>query len=279
MHMMRGLLQLYSSESYKRLPRALFYATRASCSSSSSLHSVLNVLSSLGNHSNTTTSIGSMHPWSLLQHRGVKVNAIHVVFKICCSFSPLLLNFTESLMESTVSSLYTYVTGRIYQVVDVEHRQRGRGGAMMQIEIRDVDNGSKQNSRFGTEESVERVFVQEKPFTCLYTEDNMAYLMDPVNFEQLEVPLELFGKSAAYLQEDLRVKLQLYDGRPLSGSVPKQVTCSIKETQANMKGTTVTPRYVKAVLDNGLTVQVPPYVKIGEKVIFNTEDDTFVSRA
>ncbi|CAN1332290.1 Elongation factor P [Linum perenne] len=67
-------------------------------------------------------------------------------------------------------------------------------------------------------------------------------LPSPVNFEQLEVPLELFGKSAAYLQEDLRVKMQLYDGRPLSGSVPKQVTCSIKETQANMKGTTVTPR-------------------------------------
>ncbi|CAN1294880.1 Elongation factor P [Linum perenne] len=256
MHMMRGLLQLYSSESYKRLPRALFYATRASCSSSSSLHSVLNVLSSLGNHSNTTTSIGSMHPWSLLQHRGVKVNAIHLR--------------PGNVIEKS---------GCVQDVVDVEHRQRGRGGAMMQIEIRDVDNGSKQNSRFGTEESVERVFVQEKPFTCLYTEDNMAYLMDPVNFEQLEVPLELFGKSAAYLQEDLRVKLQLYDGRPLSGSVPKQVTCSIKETQANMKGTTVTPRYVKAVLDNGLTVQVPPYVKIGEKVIFNTEDDTFVSRA
>ncbi|CAN1848746.1 Elongation factor P [Linum perenne] len=68
-------------------------------------------------------------------------------------------------------------------------------------------------------------------------------LPSPVNFEQLEVPLELFGKSAAYLQEDLRVKMQLYDGRPLSGSVPKQVTCSIKETQANMKGTTVTPRF------------------------------------
>ncbi|CAN1189009.1 Elongation factor P [Linum perenne] len=66
-------------------------------------------------------------------------------------------------------------------------------------------------------------------------------LPSPVNFEQLEVPLELFGKSAAYLQEDLRVKMQLYDGRPLSGSVPKQVTCSIKETQANMKGTIVTP--------------------------------------
>ncbi|CAN0887779.1 Elongation factor P [Linum grandiflorum] len=259
--MMRVLQQLYSSQSYKRLlPRALLYATRASFSTSSSLHAVLNVFSTPSYRSSsntiTATSIGSLNPWSLIQHRGVKVNAIHLR--------------PGNVIEKS---------GRIYQVVDVEHRQRGRGGAMMQIEIRDVDNGSKQNARFGTEESVERVFVQEKPFTCLYTEDNMAYLMDPVNFEQLEVPLELFGKSAVYLQEDLRVKLQLYDGRPLSGSVPKQVTCSIKETQANMKGTTVTPRYVKAVLDNGLNVQVPPYLKIGEKVIFNTEDDTFVSRA
>ncbi|CAL1373155.1 unnamed protein product [Linum trigynum] len=255
--MMRGLLKLYSSRhSCKRLPRALFSVTRASFSSSaSSLHTVLNVLSSPNCDGTTTANIGARHPWSLIQHRGVKVNAIHLR--------------PGNVIEKS---------GRIYQVVEVEHRQRGRGGAMMQIELRDVDSGTKQNSRFGTEESVERVFVQEKSFACLYTEDQMAYLMDPINFEQLEVPLELFGKAAAYLKEDLKVKLQLYDDRPLSGSVPKQVACSIKETLANMKGTTVTPRYVKAVLDNGLTVQVPPYLQIGEKIIINTEDDTFVSR-
>ncbi|CAL1386130.1 unnamed protein product [Linum trigynum] len=255
--MMRGLLKLYNSpHSCKRPSQALFFVTRASFSSSASLHSMLNVLSSPKCDGATTIeNIGFQHPWSLIQHRGVKVNAIHLR--------------PGNVIEKS---------GRIYQVVEVEHRQRGRGGATMQIELRDVDSGTKQNSRFGTEESVERVFVQEKSFACLYTEDKMAYLMDPVNFEQLEVPLELFGKAAAYLKEDLKVKLQLYDDRPLSGSVPKQVTCSIKETLANMKGTTVTPRYVKAVLDNGLTVQVPSYLQIGEKIIINTEDDTFVSR-
>uniref|UniRef100_A0A2P2LKG6 Uncharacterized protein LOC105142313 isoform X1 n=1 Tax=Rhizophora mucronata TaxID=61149 RepID=A0A2P2LKG6_RHIMU len=165
------------------------------------------------------------------------------------------------------------------QVLEAEHKQQGRGGAMMQLELRDVDSGSKQSLRFGTEEAVERVYVEERSLTFLYTEGEMVYLMDPENFEQLEVPLDTFGKAAAYLKEEMKVKLQLYDGRPLSGSVPRKVTCSIKEIQVNPKGTTITPRYLKGLLDNGLSVQVPAYLEPGEEIVVNTDDNSFVSRA
>ncbi|KAK6267589.1 hypothetical protein QUC31_011749 [Theobroma cacao] len=195
-------------------------------------------------------------PWSASQDRGVKVNAIH-------------------LRPGNVIGK----SGRVYQVVESEHKQRGRGGAMMQLELRDVDNGNKVSLRFGTEEPVERVFVEEKSFSCLYTEKNTAFLIEPETFDQLQVPLDLFGKSAAYLKEEMKVRLQLYDGRPLSASVPKRVTCTIKETQAPMKGITSTPRYKKALLDNGLTVQVPPYLETGEEIIISTEDDSFLGRA
>ncbi|KAH9789094.1 EFP domain-containing protein [Citrus sinensis] len=185
----------------------------------------------------------------------------------------------------------------MYQVIDAEHKQRGRGGAMMQMELRDIDTGNKVSLRFGTEEAVERVFVEDKSFTCLYTENDTAFVIESETFEQLEVPLDVFGKAGAYLQdlyikicvhirhfkntpspmtlsisyssrsdegagsgsgtgEGMKVWLQLYDGRALSGSIPKRVACTIKEIHASTKGPTVTPRYRRALLDNGVTVMI-----------------------
>ncbi|KAF9688588.1 hypothetical protein SADUNF_Sadunf01G0003900 [Salix dunnii] len=155
-------------------------------------------------------------------------------------------------------------SGRIFEVVDAEHKQRGRGGAILTLELRDVDSGNKQTLRFGAEEAVESMFINFKFLTPILEK-----------FEQLEVPLSLFGQAAAYLKEEMKVKMQFFDGRPLSGSIPKQVTCIIKETQDHA----ATPRYKKAVLDNGLIIQVPTYVETGEEVVVNTEDGSFVTRA
>ncbi|KAB2028672.1 hypothetical protein ERO13_D05G110400v2 [Gossypium hirsutum] len=214
-------------------------------------------LSTILNLNASTHSLLSSSPWwSASQHRGVKVNAIHLR--------------PGNVIEKS---------GRVYQIVESEHKQRGRGGALMQVELRDVDNGNKVSLRFGPEEPVERVFVEEKSFTCLYTEKNTAFLIEPETFDQLQVPLDLFGKSAAYLKEEMKVTLQLYDGRPLTASVPKRVTCTIKETQTPMKGVSATPRYKKALLDNGVTVQVPPYLDTGEEIIISTEDDSYLGRA
>ncbi|VVA97761.1 unnamed protein product [Arabis nemorensis] len=193
--------------------------------------------------------------WSAVQHRGVKVNAIQ-------------------LRQGNVIER----AGWVFEVVEAEHKQQGRGGASMQVELRDVDNGNKLNLRFGTEESVEKVFVQEKSFTCLYTEGDTVFLIEPDTFEQVEVPLDIFGKAAVYLKEEMKVQLQLYDGRALSASLPKHVTCTIEETQLPMKGLTSAPRYKRALLDNGSTIQVPSYLEAGEKIVVNTEDDSFVKR-
>ncbi|TXG73058.1 hypothetical protein EZV62_001637 [Acer yangbiense] len=256
-------------EASRRLSRAFF---------TSASYSRLELLSSLDCHiSSSTAAVGNggapllRSPWSATQNRGVKVNASHV-------------------LES-------------------EHKQRGRGGAMMQLELRDVDTGNKVSLRFGTEEAVEsslvalvlngviffslggplylmnylansglRVFVQEKSFTLLYTEHEVAYLIESNTFEQVEVPLDLFGKAAAYLKDEMKVTLQLYDGKPLSASIPKRSTCTIKEVHANVKGQTVTPRYTRALLDNGLTILVPSYLESGEVIFVNTEDDSYIGR-
>ncbi|KAH9740569.1 EFP domain-containing protein [Citrus sinensis] len=257
----------------KRLSRALF-------SFSSYSRSLPNFLPSPDCHrsSGDRDTCLLRFPWSATQQRAVKVNASHVR--------------PGNVIEKS---------GKMYQVIDAEHKQRGRGGAMMQMELRDIDTGNKVSLRFGTEEAVERVFVEDKSFTCLYTENDTAFVIESETFEQLEVPLDVFGKAGAYLQdlyikicvhirhfkntpspmtlsisyssrsdegagsgsgtgEGMKVWLQLYDGRALSGSIPKRVACTIKEIHASTKGPTVTPRAVFDTTVNMLNqrLSVPP---------------------
>ncbi|KAM0827207.1 hypothetical protein ACQ4PT_068350 [Festuca glaucescens] len=164
-------------------------------------------------------------------------------------------------------------------VIKYNHSHQGRGGATIQVELRDVDTGNKTVERFRTDEALERVFVEEKSFTYLYHEGDNVALMEPSTFEQLEVSKELFGKAAAYLKDEMKVTLQYFDGRPLSGSVPPRVTCTVVEAQPNTKGLTAQPQYKRVVLDNGLTVLAPPFIEVGESMVISTVDDSYMTRA
>ncbi|KAK4409251.1 Elongation factor P [Sesamum angolense] len=126
----------------------------------------------------------------------------------------------------------------------------------MVVELRDVDSGSKVNERLRTDEPVQKIFVQEKSFTYLYTDDETGniVLMEPKTYSQLEVPRHLFGESLVYLQDDMEVTVQLYDERPLSVKIPHRVTCTVTEAAEALRGSGPTA-YKKVLLDNGLTVQ------------------------
>ncbi|XP_010257640.1 PREDICTED: uncharacterized protein LOC104597664 isoform X3 [Nelumbo nucifera] len=169
--------------------------------------------------------------------------------------------------------------GRIYQVLKAQHTQHGRGGATIQVELRDVDTGNKITERFRTDEAIERVFVEDKSFTFLYAEGDSIMIMEPNTFEQMEIHKDMFGKNAAYLKDDMAVTLQFYDGKLMSASVPHRVTCTIAEAQDPMKGITATPQYKRALLDNGLTVMVPSFIRTGDEVVINTTDDSYITRA
>ncbi|KAF8396006.1 hypothetical protein HHK36_017617 [Tetracentron sinense] len=150
--------------------------------------------------------------------------------------------FTLIIVHFDVEIRVDFITsGRIYQVLKAQHTQHGRGGATIQVELRDVDSGNKTTERFRTDEAIERVFVEEKSFTFLYTDGDTVMIMEPKTFEQLEVSKDLFGKAAAYLKDNMIVTLQLYDGKPMSASVPQRVTCTVAEAQTPMKGITATP--------------------------------------
>ncbi|XP_073300916.1 uncharacterized protein [Primulina huaijiensis] len=165
-------------------------------------------------------------------------------------------------------------------VVKAQHTTQGRGGAIIQVELRDVDSGTKSNERLRTDEPVERVFVQEKSLTYLYTDDETGnvVLMDPETYGQLDVPSHLFGESLAYLQDDMKVTVQLYDEKPMAASMPNRATCTIVEAADVVKGSGPMP-YKKVLLDNGRTIQAPAHVLAGEKIIVSTTDNSYIGKA
>lgn len=203
----------------------------------------------------SSNNLLSRSPWSLSQQRGAKVLG----------------------SELRVGNIVQR-KGRVYQVLKAQHTQHGRGGASIQVELREVDSGNKVIERFRTDEAVERVFVEEKCFTYLYTEGDTLVLMDPKSFEQVEVSKDLIGKAAVYLKDDMKVTVQYFDDRPMSASVPQRVTCKVVEAQTPMKGVSVNPQYKRVVLDNGLTVLAPPFIVAGDLIVISTEDDSYMTR-
>ncbi|KAK8919182.1 hypothetical protein KSP39_PZI021540 [Platanthera zijinensis] len=170
--------------------------------------------------------------------------------------------------------------GRVYQVLKAQHTQHGRGGATIQVELRDIDSGSKVSERFRTDEVFEEVLVEDKSLTVLYQEGETITLMDPSTFEQLEVSKDLFGKNASYVKgKQTLAYIQCYDGKPTSASVPQRLTCTVAEAQSHSKGLTAAPQYKRVVLDNGLTVMVPPFIEAGDEIVLNTTEDKYLARA
>ncbi|GFP92462.1 elongation factor p [Phtheirospermum japonicum] len=171
--------------------------------------------------------------------------------------------------------------GKIYEVVKADHTTQGRGGAIIQVELRDVDSGSKVNERLRTDEKIEKIFVEEKSLTYLYTDDETGniVLMEPDTYSQLEVPRHLFGDSLVYLQDDMTVTVQLYDERPLSASIPHRVTCSVAESDEARPGSSKSSPSKRVLLDNGVTLQAPAHIAVGDKIVVNTTNSSYVSRS
>ncbi|KAF8035387.1 hypothetical protein BT93_C1422 [Corymbia citriodora subsp. variegata] len=248
----------------KRLSRALLAAAAsaprssaaAAAATASPAPSLSHPLPSSSPEIGGTTRSLFQSPWSVLQQRGVKVRGSDVR--------------PGNVVERK---------GRLYEVVKADHNQQGRGSAMIQVELRDVESGNKMNARFNTDESLEKVFVEEKSFTCMCTMGDEVALIDPQTFEQVDVKRDLFGKAGVYLKEEMKVMLRFFDDRPLSGSVPKRVICTVVDTPPPLKGVSATPAEKRALLDNGLTVKVPAFIESGEAILVNTEEDAYMSRA
>ena len=166
----------------------------------------------------------------------------------------------------------------LWQVLKTQHVKPGKGGAFAQVEMKSVNKNTKLNERFRSSESVEKASLEEMNYNFLYEDEKNFFFMDPKSFEQLEIKKNIIGEKGKLLTENLEVKVSFYNEAPISVDLPNQVTCKIKSTDVALKGQTVSSSYKPAVLDNGLNIQVPPFIESGDEVIVDTRDLEYVKK-
>jgi elongation factor P len=169
--------------------------------------------------------------------------------------------------------------GGIWRAVKTQHTQPGKGGAYMQVEMKNLIDGRKTNVRFRSAEIVERVRLDTKDFQYLYAEDDQLTFMDKESYDQVQLPRDLLGDAAAFLQDGMDVTMELYDERPISVQLPEQVEATIVEADAVVKGQTASSSYKPAVLDNGVRILVPPHIESGTRIVVDVYEQTYVRRA
>lgn len=168
---------------------------------------------------------------------------------------------------------------RLWLVLKTQHTQPGKGGAYMQVEMKDIKDGTKLNERFRSADTVEKARLDQKEYQFLYAEDELLHFMDTENYDQITLPSSLLENKLPLLQDGMQVTLELYDGDPISVALPEQMTFTINEADPVVKGQTAASSYKPAILENGLRVMVPPFIESGEAIVINTEDLTYVERA
>ena len=169
--------------------------------------------------------------------------------------------------------------GRRWTVLKQQIITPGKGGAFIQVEMRDLKTGNKTNERWRTADTVERLMTSEKDFTYSYTDGTNVVLMDPESFEQTLIPLDLMGDMAPFLQDNMTVTVDMVEDEPTGIRLPSTVVLEVVEADPVVKGQTATSSYKPARLANGIKTQVPPFVEAGERIVVRTEDASYVERA
>ncbi len=169
--------------------------------------------------------------------------------------------------------------GRRWTVLKQQIITPGKGGAFIQVDMRDLKSGNKTNERWRTADTVERLMTEDKEFSYSYTDGDNLVLMDPETFEQFLVPAAILGEQAPFLQDNMTVNVKLVEGDPVGMDLPATVTLAIIEADPVVKGQTATSSYKPALLSNGVKTQVPPFIESGERIVVRTEDASYVERA
>jgi elongation factor P len=169
--------------------------------------------------------------------------------------------------------------GGLWLTVKTQAVRAGRGGAYNQVELKNIVTGTKLNSRFRADETVEETWLEKRDFQFLYVSGDVLTFMDLENYDQIELPHEFVGEQEQFLQDGMRVLLQLHEGRPISIALPQQVTLTVAEADPVLRGQTAAPGYKSAMLENGMRVLVPSFLEPGTKIVVATADGSYVRRA
>ena len=154
----------------------------------------------------------------------------------------------------------------------------GKGGAFNQVELKSITKGTKLNERFRSSETIERATLDERNYQYLYEDGNSLIFMDEKTFEQVNIPSEIIGDDKLLLKENINAVLEFYDEKPISVSLPKQLKYEILETDAVVKGQTVSSSYKPATIQNNLKIMVPPFIDQGDTVAIDTRTREYIKK-
>ena len=166
----------------------------------------------------------------------------------------------------------------LWQVLKTQHVKPGKGGAFAQVEMKSVNKNTKLNERFRSNETVEKASLEEVKYNFLYEDDENYFFMEPKSFEQLSIKRNVIGEKGKLLTENLEVTINFHNEKPISVDLPNQITCKIELTDAALKGQTVSSSYKPAKLNNGLNIQVPPFIEAGDDIIVDTRNLEYVKK-
>jgi elongation factor P len=166
----------------------------------------------------------------------------------------------------------------LWLVLKTQHVKPGKGGAFAQVEMKSLGKNTKLNERFRSSETVEKASLEETDFNFLYNDENNYIFMNPKTFEQIEIKKDLIGEKGKLMTENLKVSVSFHNESPISVELPNQVTCKIETTDVALKGQTVSSSYKPATLNNGLNIQVPPFIDSGDEVIVDTRTLEYIKK-
>ena len=171
------------------------------------------------------------------------------------------------------------INNKLFRVTKTQHTQPGKGGAYLQVEMKELKNGTKINERFRSSESVERAILDEKECHYLYSDADKYFFMDNKNYDQIEIGTDIITKiQSKFLKENDLITIQFYESKPVSIILPENVSFAVIEADAVVKGQTTTSSYKPAVLERNIKTLVPPFIEVGDIVVINTSDTSYVEK-
>ena len=172
------------------------------------------------------------------------------------------------------------INNKLWKVTKTQHTQPGKGGAYLQVELKNIIDGTKTNERFRSSENVEKAILEERTYQYLYKQDNSFFFMDIETFEQIEVGNNIIDlNTEKFLVENDNVTFQIYELKPVGIILPDSICLEVVQADAVIKGQTAASSYKPALLERNIKTTVPPFIKVGDKILINTEDSSYLEKA
>jgi len=166
----------------------------------------------------------------------------------------------------------------LWEILKTQHVKPGKGGAFAQVEMKSVNKNTKLNERFRSSDAVEKASLDEIKFNFLYEDKSNYYFINQKSFEQISIKKNIVGEKGKMLAENLEINISFYNDKPLMIDLPKQIVCKIENTDVALKGQTVSSSYKPATLENGINIQVPPFIKSGDQVVVDTRTIEYIKK-